>query len=334
MTCPACALDLAPSLLACPSCHTLLHGDQLRSLAGEARNAATGGDAAAELAAWREALTLLPIGSQQHREITGRIEVLSTGLIDRPHPGSSARAAWSTGAIAGAGLLVWKFKALVVLALTKGKLLLLGLTNSTTLLSMLPAVGVYWAVFGWPFALGLVASIYVHEMGHVAALRRFGIGASAPMFIPGIGAIIRSRQSMVSVRERARVGLAGPIWGLGAAIAAYAMHGATGAPIWAAIGHFGAWVNLFNLLPVWQLDGAHAFSALHRTQRLLAAAAVGLAFLVSREGLLVLIAIPALVQAWRADEAAPGDAVICAQFAGLIAAFTTVLMVGAAPVLP
>ena len=293
-----------------------------------------GTDAAAEMAAWREALTLLPQGSQQHREITSRIEVLSAGLIDRPEAVSSARAAWSTGAIAGAGLLAWKFKALAVLVLTKGKLLLLGLTNSTTLLSMLPAVGVYWAVFGWPFAVGLVASIYVHEMGHVAALRRFGIAASAPMFIPGIGAVIRSRQPMVSVRERARVGLAGPIWGLGAALAAYAIHGATGAPIWAAIGHFGAWVNLFNLVPVWQLDGAHAFSALDRTQRLVAAAAVGLAFVVSREGLLVLIAILALLQAWRADDTAPGDGVICAQFAGLIAAFTTVLMVGAAPVLP
>src|SRR5690606_7033106 len=133
------------------------------------------------------------------------------------------RAAWSTGALAGVGLLAWKFKAVLAFVLTKGKLLALGLTNSTTALSMLPAIGVSWAVCGGPVALGLWAGNYVLEMGHVAAWRRFGIAASAPMFLPGIGAVIRSRQPMVNARERARVGLAGPIWGLGAALAALAL---------------------------------------------------------------------------------------------------------------
>jgi hypothetical protein len=59
--------------------------------------------------------------------------------------------------------------------LTKGKLLLAGLTNSTTLLTMLPSIGLYWTAYGWRFAVGIVLSIYVHEMGHVAVLRRFGI---------------------------------------------------------------------------------------------------------------------------------------------------------------
>jgi hypothetical protein len=55
---------------------------------------------------------------------------------------------------------------------------------------MLLSMGVYWTVFGWWFAAGLIASIYIHEMGHVAALHRLGIRASAPMFIPGIGAMV------------------------------------------------------------------------------------------------------------------------------------------------
>jgi len=74
---------------------------------------------------------------------------------------------------------------LVLAALGKGKLLLLGLTKSTTLFTMLLSMGVYWTAWGWRFALGLVLSIYVHEMGHVAALQRYGIKATAPMFIPG-----------------------------------------------------------------------------------------------------------------------------------------------------
>src|ERR1700689_2677115 len=73
-----------------------------------------------------------------------------------------------------------------LLLLSKGKLLLLGLTKLSTLLSMFAFFGVYWTLYGWAFALGLVLSIYVHEMGHVSALRRYGIPATAPMFIPGL----------------------------------------------------------------------------------------------------------------------------------------------------
>src|ERR1035437_4631322 len=82
---------------------------------------------------------------------------------------------------------------LLLLALTKGKFLLLGLTKMGTLLTMLASLGVYWAMYGWAFALGLVVSIYTHEMGHVAAIRRYGFPASAPMFIPGFGAFIQLR---------------------------------------------------------------------------------------------------------------------------------------------
>src|SRR5256885_5819705 len=106
------------------------------------------------------------------------------------------------------------------------------------------------------FAFGLVLSIYIHEMGHVQALQRYGIKATAPMFIPGFGAVIRLKQYPADAREDARVGLAGPLWGLGAALAAYAVYRATGVGVWGAIAHMGALVNLFNLVPVWQLDGA------------------------------------------------------------------------------
>ena len=59
MNCPGCALELAPSLLSCPSCHTLVHGARLRVLADESKSAAATNDVAAELAAWREAMILL-----------------------------------------------------------------------------------------------------------------------------------------------------------------------------------------------------------------------------------------------------------------------------------
>src|SRR5204862_5456159 len=116
-------------------------------------------------------------------------------------------------------LLLVKFKSVLLIVLTKGKFLLLGLTKLPTLLSMLAWIGVYWSLWGWRFALGMGVSIYIHEMGHVWMLRRFGIRATAPMFIPGFGALVRLQQHPTTVVADARIGLAGPVWALGAAAA-------------------------------------------------------------------------------------------------------------------
>ena len=121
-------------------------------------------------------------------------------------------------------------------------------------------------------------------MGHVAALRRSGIPASAPLFIPGLGAFVRLHMSPPDARTDARIRLAGPVWGLGAAVAAYLAYLATGAPIWAAITHVRAFLNLFNLLPIWQFDGGRGFHALTRTQRGIAAAFVAGAWAVRTKG--------------------------------------------------
>src|SRR4029079_16405953 len=128
--------------------------------------------------------------------------------------------------------VLWKLKTVLLVLLGKGKQLLLGFSKAGTVLTMLLSFGAYWALWGWKFAAGLVLSIYVHEMGHVAALRRFGIPATAPMFIPGLGAFVRLKQPPATAIEDARVGLAGPRWGLGATIVAAALGAATGAPVW------------------------------------------------------------------------------------------------------
>jgi Zn-dependent protease len=323
VTCAGCGAEIGTSFLACPRCHTLVHAGRLKQLARDADDAKSRGDLSGEAAAWRAALELLPPGTAQHQTVHARVEQISATLIDTPAAATSSaqsaggpaggqaggpRKMWTGGALSGLAALAWK-----------GKVLLLGLTKSTTLLSMIPALGLYWVAFGWRFAAGLIASIYVHEMGHVVALTRFGIAASAPMFIPGLGAVIRSRAQLTNPREEARVGLGGPIWGLGAALTAYAIYRLTGYPIWAAIARFGAWVNLFNLLPVWQLDGAHAFKALNRAQRWFAAsAAVGM-LLITQEGLLVLIAMLAGYQAFRGEDWPDGDQMIAVQYAGLVA---------------
>jgi len=327
--CPRCGGEVAGALLACPSCHTLVHANRLRQLAAEAEEAAGRGDITAELTAWRAALELLPAGARQRDVIVAEIDTLSRQVTRGS--GWGRRLGAGGGAVAGGALILWKLKAVLLIALTKGKVLLLGLTKSSTLLSMIPTFGLYWAVFGWRFAAGLIASIYIHEMGHVFALRTYGIPASAPMFIPGVGAVVRSRQYPANAHEDARIGLAGPIWGLGAALAALAVFVWTGSAIWGAIARVGAWINLFNLLPVWQLDGARALRPLSSAQRWAAVAVIAVTFGVTREGMLVLIGAVAGYQAFRAsEEEGEGDWGAFAWYASLIVILAALSRLGVA----
>jgi Zn-dependent protease len=215
--------------------------------------------------------------------------------------------------------------ALVILS--KAKLLLLGLTKLSTLSSMLLFLGVYWSLWGWRFALGFVVSIYIHEMGHVAALARYGIAASPPMFIPGLGALVRLKQSPADVHQDARVGLAGPIWGLAAALAAYAIGLATGAPIWMAIAKTAGFLNLFNLIPIWQLDGGRGFRALSRLDRWIAVAAILLAWAVTSQGFLLLLAGGAVFRAIGKDAPADHDWPALATYIALIAALAPLSLI-------
>jgi Zn-dependent protease len=276
--------------LVCPACGRLVHGDSLRKLAADAEAATRDGDAARAIAFWRQAHELLPPDSKQRMQIAERIAALTA------EAGTTAVApekTWSTGSrLAGLGalaLLVWKLKSVVLFVATKGKLLLLGFTKAGTLLSMLASLGLYMALWGWKFALGLILMIYVHEIGHVAALRSLGIAATAPMFIPGLGAFVRMKQYPATPHEDARVGLAGPIWGFCAAIAAWVIGTLTGSALWLGLAKVGAWLNLFNLIPFGPLDGGRGFRALTKKQRGLSCLAIGAGLLLSGDGLLLLL---------------------------------------------
>jgi Zn-dependent protease len=326
-TCDRCGTQIAPSLNGCPSCGALVYAAELKRLAGEANDAEAANDLPRALALWREALMLLPPGSGQHASVAARVDDLSrrldSGAQTKEEQQLRSKLAGKGTAVIALAFLFWKFKFLFVFLLTKGKLLLLGLTKASTAFSMLLSLGVYWAAWGWKFALGLVGSIYVHEMGHVAALNRYGIKATAPMFVPGLGAFITAKQPLHNEREEAMVGLMGPVWGLGAALVALGVWRATGMPFWGVIAKVGAWINLFNLMPFWQLDGAHGFRAMSRLHRIVATLAIAIAFVLTQEGLLVLLAITAMVTLVGAQVKQP-DRRAVALYVGLIAALSWV----------
>lgn len=290
---------MAPDFLSCPSCRRLVHAERLKALAAEAERAEAEERFGPAMKAWREALALLPADAKQYDAVSAKIDLLGSKGGVEAAPAPAAEKGWK--GVAGLGILGLSF------LLGKGKLLLLGLTKLSTLLSMFVSVAAYWAQWGWAFAAGLIVSIYIHEMGHVAAFRRYGIPASAPMFIPGLGAFIRGGSYPVTPREDARVGLAGPWWGLGAAVAAWLISLAAAWPLGAALAKSGAWINLFNLLPLGFLDGGRGFRSLTRVQRWGAAAAILTAYAVSEEKLLLLLLAGAILRAFGSDAAKKPD---------------------------
>jgi Zn-dependent protease len=321
-----------------------VHVERLKGLAAQAKLAEDDNDRTLALTKWREAISLLPPTSAQYPVIAARIDTLgkdapSMAQVEQKKKEAEVHSKFSRiggkkigTVLATVALVLWKAKFVVVLLLTKMKLLLLGFTKIGTLLSMLATMGAYWAMWGWPFAVGFVLSIYVHEMGHVSALRHYGIRASAPMFIPFVGAFVRLRESLHSEWEDAIVGLAGPLWGLAAAVATYVAYVVTGMPIFGAVAHAAAWVNLFNLLPVWQLDGGRGFTAMSRTHRLVAAGAVLAAFAVTHEPMLLIVGLVGAAMAFTKPSQKP-DVRIAAYYIALAWGLAAVSVL-AVPTLP
>jgi Zn-dependent protease len=177
------------------------------------------------------------------------------------HPGSGRRTDLLKrvgGALAAIGLVLLKFGA-------KAKVLLLALPKLkvfSTSASMLVSIVAYQLIFGWLFSVGFVLLLLLHELGHVFQLRREGIQASAPMFIPFLGAVISAKSLGDDAAAEARVGLAGPILGSIATLVPLGIWLATGSDFWQALAFIGFFLNLFNLLPILPLDGGRAMAAL------------------------------------------------------------------------
>lgn len=129
--------------------------------------------------------------------------------------------------------------------------------------SMIVSIGAYALLGGWWFGVGLVGLIFVHEMGHVLALRRQGIAASAPLFIPFMGAVIGMRRMPANAWREAEVALAGPVLGSLGAATVWAAGDYYHARFLTALAFVGFFINLFNLIPLVPLDGGRAVAALH-----------------------------------------------------------------------
>jgi Zn-dependent protease len=236
------------------------------------------------------------------------------------------------------GFLFAKFKGLLFLLL---KVKFVG-----TGLSMLVSAGAWALVYPVWFAVGLVVLIWVHEMGHVLQLRREGIRASAPMFIPFLGAYIGMKEMPKNALAEARVGLAGPVLGLLGGLATVGLYALTQNPLFLGLAFFNFLLNLVNLIPVLPLDGGRAVGVLSPVVWVFGfVLMVALSLLVPFMLFIVLFAVllggPELWRRWKARNTPEGQAyhkiegrhrvIVGAVYVGLIVALALLMFATTMP---
>jgi Zn-dependent protease len=217
------------------------------------------------------------------------------GPPEPPEPSRESRLKKALGPVGVVALVVVKFAAkLKVLLLLLPKLKVL-----TTSASMLVSVAAYALIWGWKFAAGFVALLFVHEMGHVIQMKREGVEVSGMLFVPFLGAAVGARSMGGNALAEARIGLAGPVLGTFGTFAVFAWAEATDSDFLRALAFTGFFLNLFNLLPVVPLDGGRAMAAMAPWMWFLGFAAIIGLIVVAPNPILILIALLGGLETWR-----------------------------------
>lgn len=195
---------------------------------------------------------------------------------------------------------------LLLLLLTAGKLGKLLLSGG----SMLVSVIAYAFVLGWPYAVGFVGLILVHEMGHYLAARQRGLDVGLPTFLPFVGAWIELKEQPRDAETEAWVGFAGPLLGSLAALACYFLAREYDSRLLLALSYAGFFLNLFNLIPLSPFDGGRITAVLSPRVWLVGVPMLVAMFLWRPSPMLILMALlaaPQVVKAWKFDPELPDN---------------------------
>jgi Zn-dependent protease len=307
--------------LACGACHALVHGARLEGLAAEARQHEERGEIIQARDAWVSALRLLPENSTQAEWIRGHTRRLDA-MVTAEAKSAAPPPAWLS-----------KFGPLapLVILLLNGKYLL-ALFKLKLLLSLGAFAAFYWALYGAKFGVGFAILILVHEMGHFIDIRRRGLPAEMPVFLPGLGAYVRWTALGVTARTRAFISLAGPLAGcLGAAICAL-LWMETGDKLWIGLASVSALLNVLNLIPVWVLDGGQTVKALNKAERVVLACAAVLLAVGFQQPAFLLVAAGAAYRVFTKDLPAAPDRAVLVYYLLVLAGLG--FLIGLAPPLP
>ena len=273
--------------------------------AAQARSLEGGGRLQEAHQQWLSILPLLPPESKQAewiREHVHELELSAANAHRPPQPDAKKTWAKRLGPLAPLAVILAKIKTFLF-AIFKLKFLF----------SFVAFIGLYWGIWGAKFGIGFAVLILIHELGHFVEIKRRGLPAEMPVFLPGLGAYVRWQAMGVSQETRAAISLAGPLAGFLSAAACGVVGLKTGDPVWLALARTGAWLNILNLIPIWVLDGAGAMVPLNMTERLLVMlVSAGLGYATSETvfyfvGAGVLLNV--MVAAFERRQAAPGGAI-------------------------
>ena len=315
--CKRCAADLNPGALVCSQCHALVHSEELERMSAEAKALEAKKQFRQAREQWLMGLPLVPPNSKQADWIERHARELDN-IADKVQPRVEPTEDKWAQRLGPVGPIA------IVLAKSKG--LLTAIFKLKFLLSFAAFFGFYWTMFGMKFGLGFAVLILLHELGHYIDIKRRGLPAEMPVFLPGFGAYVRWQALGVTTETRAAVSLAGPLAGFFAAIACAILWWQTGDPLWAGLARAGAFLNILNLIPVWVLDGGQAALALSKNERILLLAAALAFWLVLGESVFFLVAVGAAYQAFFAGDlpAHPSRTTVI-YFASVLAALGIVL---------
>ena len=308
--CPQCGHELVLGATACPDCHTLVYSAQLNVLARDAKALEAKGEYAQARETLHRALPLLPPDSKQAEWVREQVRALEIAQANRDQASAQPPHTWARrlGPLAP-----------IAIVLAKSKTLLLAIFKFKFLFSFFWFIVLYAGMFGWRYGLGIAVSVLIHEMGHYLDIKRRGLPAEMPVFLPGLGAYVKWDALGVSRRDRAQISLTGPLAGWVAAALCYWIYARTHLPVWAAIAHTGAVLNILNLIPVWVLDGAKAVDALGQVERVgLVTVALALWFY-TRENILLFVAAGLVWRLFTKDKPPKEDWSTWLYFAALLA---------------
>lgn len=197
-------------------------------------------------------------------------------------------------------LALTKLKAIGTVILPALKFLKLG-KILTTSGSMFVSVWFYSLAFGWTFAIGFVMLIFVHEMGHVFVAWRQGLPISAPIFIPFMGALILIKAEAKSAWNQAVMAIGGPVAGSLGALACWWLYTTTQNELFLGLAYIGFMLNLFNLMPVFPLDGGWITGAVSPYLWLVGIAGLVIGFVTGhvRNPMIFILLITSLPRLWE-----------------------------------
>jgi hypothetical protein len=157
----------------CGGCHALVHAEELERLANLAKAHEAQSKWSLAREEWLKTLELLPKDATQAEWVRAHAVQLYAQAAAAQTEEDRTKWARRFGPLAP-----------IVLLLLKGKTLLFSIFKLKFLFSLFAFVGVYWTLFGMKFGIGFTVLILIHELGHYIDIKRRGLPAEMPVFLP------------------------------------------------------------------------------------------------------------------------------------------------------